>query len=93
MYEESEKSNEKCLCEFFESTFYDGSGLKKHLKKCNAMEFANSISKYYSITTKLATPKILAALRLMSTTVYGIEKFEAMLDQESLVSHQYLFFK
>jgi hypothetical protein len=57
------------------------------------MEFANSISKYYSIATKLATPKILAALRLMSTTVFGIQKFEALLDQDTLVSHQYLFFK
>jgi hypothetical protein len=93
MYEESEKANEKRLCEFFESTFNDGSGLNKHLKKFKAMEFANSISKYYSISTKLAIPKILAALRLMSTTVYGMEKFEALLDQESLVSHRYLFFK
>jgi hypothetical protein len=36
---------------------------------------------------------VLAALRLMKTTVLGIEKFEVLLDNKSLVIHKYLFFK
>ncbi len=93
MYEESEKANEKCLCEFFESTFYDGSGLKKHVKKCNANGIRQLHIEILFNYNKDSYTKNLAALRLMATTVYGIEKFEALLDQESLVSHQYLFFK
>ncbi len=46
------------------------------------MEFENSISKYNSIVTKFATPEIQEALRLIKSTVLGIEQFEVLLDPE-----------
>jgi len=49
------------------------------------MEFENSISKYNSIVTKFATPEIQEALRLIKSTIFGIEQFEVLLDPELLV--------
>jgi hypothetical protein len=49
------------------------------------MEFENSFSKHNSIATKLATPDIQEALRLMKSTVFGKEQFEVLLDPELLV--------
>jgi hypothetical protein len=55
------------------------------------MEFENSISKHNSISTKSASPNIQEALRLIKSTIFGIEQFENLLDPELLVCHQLFY--
>jgi hypothetical protein len=70
MNEHPPKAKEK-WCEFCERPFNDPSYLNRRLKKYHAMKFANSISKYYSIATKLATPKCSSSFALDENHRFG----------------------
>jgi hypothetical protein len=83
---------EKCICEYCEIPFTLPNNLHRHLKTFHAMEFANTIAKYYSIATKLATPTVVAALRVMKATVFGIAEFEVLLENESLVILNFILY-
>jgi hypothetical protein len=49
------------------------------------MEFVRAVTQYYSIATKLATPNVQAALRLMKTSVFGLDQLEVLLEPVLLV--------
>jgi hypothetical protein len=83
---------EKWICEYCEIPFTFPNNLNRHVKTLHAMEFTNSIAKYYAIATKLATPNVVAALRLIKATIFGIAEFEVLLDNESLVILNFILF-
>jgi hypothetical protein len=49
------------------------------------MKFVRAVTQHYSIATKLATPNVKAALRLMKTSVFGLDQLELLLDPVLLV--------